>query len=226
MNGNAQKATEGQKLEVIAAIVKASPRILRSIVRNLTHETAKKWIGDQKGLEKVLIEAGRNVLMVTQCKFPIWKTIRLGTGLKTDDDFCKSLKSCGHRIGGWGNRILGSPEFTVATKETEIDLVVVSNADLGFKGGACLKDTYERALEFGLILCPNEVGPQLRRQHIDQPMGERLLIAMDPIEDSACVFSVFLVALDGFGSWLEGSNGYPIHRRRADDRFVFALPRK
>ncbi len=158
--------------------------------------------------------------------FPIWKTIKLGTGLKTADDFRKALKANGHRIGDWGNDILGKPAFTVADKETEIDLVVVSNADLGFKKGACLKDTYERALEMGLVLCPNETGPQLRLQYIDQPMGEWLLIAMDPIKDSGGGLSVFSVEHRGDGAWLDGDDGHPVDGWRADDRFVFALPRK
>jgi hypothetical protein len=158
--------------------------------------------------------------------FPIFKTIKLGTGLKNADDFCKALKANGHRIGNWGNNILGKPAFTTADKETEIDLVVVSNSDLGFKEGAYLKDTYKRALELGLVLCPNEVGPQLRLQYTDQPMNEWLLIAMESIEDSGGGLSVFSVERFGDGSWLGGSSGHPGSRWDADDRFVFALPRK
>jgi len=113
-----------------------------------------------------------------------------------------------------------------ADKETEIDLVVVSNDDLGVKKGAYFKDTYKRALELGLVLCPNEVGPQLRLQYTDQPMGEWLLIAMDPIEDSDGDLSVFRVGRDGVGAWLFGYYGHSGRRWSADSRFVFALPRK
>lgn len=176
-------------------------------------------------IEKIadmIVQAGRKA----KCAFSIWKTIKLGTGLKTADDFRKVHKADGHRIGNWGNDILGKPAFKTAGKETEIDLVVVSNADLGFKEGALLKDTYKRALELGLVLCLNEVGPQLRLQYTDQPMGEWLLIAMEPIEVSGGGLNVFHVERDDGGSWLRGSSGRPDDRRRAGSRFVFALPRK
>lgn len=176
-------------------------------------------------IEKIadmIVQAGRKEKRV----FPIWKTIKLGTGLKNADDFHKALKANGYRIGDWGNDILGKPAFTTASKEMEIDLVVISNADLGFKNGACLKDTYKRALELGLVLCPNEVGPQLRRQYIDQPMGEWLLIAMNSIEDSDGDLSVFNVGRFVDGSWLSGLSGHPDGRWNAGGRFVFALPRK
>ncbi|MDO8664011.1 MAG: hypothetical protein Q7K44_00445, partial [Candidatus Liptonbacteria bacterium] len=116
--------------------------------------------------------------------FPLWKTIKLDTGLKTADDFRKALKQSGCKIGNWGNDILGNPAFTVSDTETEVDLVNVSVAELGFKNGAPRKDIYERAVSLGLELCPNEVGPQLRLQYTDQPKGEWLRIAMEPITGS------------------------------------------
>ncbi len=173
-------------------------------------------------IAEIIVQGGRKA----KCAFPIFKTIKLGTGLKTADDFRKALKAGGHRIGDWGNDILGKPKFKTADKETEIDLVVVSNADLGFKEGAFLKDTYKRALELGLVLCPNEVGPQLRLQYTGQPMSEWLLIAMESIKDSDGDLIVFNVKRDGGGSWLSGSSGRPYYEWSADNRFVFALSRK
>ena len=106
--------------------------------------------------------------------FPVWKTIKLGTGLKTADDFRQALKASGFEIGNWANDILGKPAFTAAAKETEVELVRVSVAERGFKNGATRKDIYQRAQELGLELCPNEVGPQLRLQYKDQPYNEWL----------------------------------------------------
>lgn len=158
--------------------------------------------------------------------FPIWKTITLGTGLKTADDFRRVLKASGFRIGDWGNDIFGKPAFKAAIEKTEVDLVNVSVAELGFKDGATRKDIYERAVGLGLELCPNEVGPQLRLQYKDQPNGEWLLIAMEPITDSDGLLSVFRVVHDDHSLWLRGYDGSPDDFWRGRDRFVFVRPRK
>ncbi len=136
--------------------------------------------------------------------FPTWKTITLGTGLKTADEFREALNNNGFHIGDWGNDILGNPAFKASKTGMQIDLVNVSVADLGFKGGATRKDIYERAIGMGLQLCPNEVGPQLRLQYKDQPKDEWLLIAMEPITNSDGILRVFDVEHNGYGLWLYG----------------------
>ncbi|MFZ2832027.1 MAG: hypothetical protein WAZ40_02645 [Minisyncoccia bacterium] len=177
-------------------------------------------LGGMEGVQRFL--SGEMVIKASERNFPIWKTIRLGTGLKTPDDFRAAIKAAGMYIGDWGNDILGKPAFTVSPEETEVDLVVVSNADLGFKDGTKLEDTYARALELGLELCPNEVGPQLRLQYTDQPNGEWLLVAMEPIIDSDGFRGLFGVKRDdGGGRYLNGYNGGPDRVWGADARFVF-----
>jgi hypothetical protein len=141
------------------------------------------------------------------CPFPLWKTVKLGTGLKTADDFRRAFKKNNINIGGWGNDILGQSTFTTSDKETELNLVNVSVAELGFKNGATRKDIYYRAKELGLELCPAEVGPQLRLQYKDQPNGEWLLIGMEPISGSDGFLDVFDVGRDGGDLWLDGSGG-------------------
>lgn len=151
-----------------------------------------------------------------------WKKIKLGTGLKDADDFRKALKKADCNIGDWGNDILGKPAFTVSPKETEVELVVVSVAELGFKDGATRADIYKRANELGLDLCPNEVGPQLRLQYKDQPKGEWLLIGMEPITDSGGDLRVFSVWRGGGGKqWLLGGDGGPGSFWSAGRRWVF-----
>jgi hypothetical protein len=150
-----------------------------------------------------------------------WKTIKLGTGLQTADDFLKKVMEAGMKIGDWANDILGKPAFTATTSETEVELVVASVAELGFKDGATRKDIYVRAQEFGLDLCPPEVGPQLRLQYTDQPRGEWLVIAMEPITDSDGDLDLFVVAHDDDERWLYAYNGYPAHFWNGHSRFVF-----
>lgn len=156
--------------------------------------------------------------------FKTWRTVKLGTGLKTADDFRKAHKKADCKIGDWGNDILGKPAFeqSVAEKETEVELVNVSVAELGFKDGATRKDIYNRAQELGLDLCPAEVGPQLRLQYQDQPKGEWVVIAMEPISDSDGDLCVFDVGRSDAGKrWLIARNGYPVNVWHGNRRFVF-----
>ncbi len=189
---------------------------------------------DPDGFQKTVVEdpvrAGRELTKFLQNgasmtfeikNFPTWKTIDLGTGLKTTDDFRRALKSDGYGIGDWGNDILGQKAFTATKKSQSVDLVVVSVADLGFKDGATRKEIYDRAQELGLGLCPAEVGPQLRLQYKDQSRGEWLLIGMEPVADSSGYLGVVYVGRNDHGGWLDGHNGHPGYFWHADRRFVF-----
>ena len=150
-----------------------------------------------------------------------WKTIKLGTGLKSADNFRVTIKQVGMRISGWANDILGKSAFETSPCEGEIELVVASVAELGFKDGATLKNIYLRAKELGLDICPPEVGPQLRLQYTDQPNGEWLVIAMEPITDSDGYLSLFIVAHDDDERWLGASHGNPGRFWLGSYRFVF-----
>ena len=158
--------------------------------------------------------------------FPIWKTIKLGTGLKSTKDFSQALTECGCRVSDWAADILGKPAFSVANQAVEVDLVKVTVAELGFPNGATVRDIYEAALKRGLVRCPNEVGPQLRRQYLDQPMGEWILVGMEPISDSVGYLEVFHVMHDVDGRWLFGDFGHPDGVWSGDSSWVFIRPRK
>ena len=121
------------------------------------------------------------------------------------------------------NDILGKPAFTVATEETELDLVVVSVAELGFKNGATREQIYSRAEERGLDHCPAEVGPQLRLQYADQPKGEWLVVGMEPITDSGGDLELFGVERGDSGLWLSSCFDDPGGVWSSDDRFAFSL---
>jgi hypothetical protein len=153
-----------------------------------------------------------------------WRTIKIGTpGLRTADDFRKIFKARGIDIGNGGNDILSKPEFTVAGQETELDLVIISVAELGFRNGARRDQIYDRAKNLGLGLCPAEVGPQLRLQYVGQPNGECLLIGMEPIRDSYGILSVFDVVGDGSGPYLNSHSGSANFVWSVDSRWVFVF---
>lgn len=181
-------------------------------------------LGGDDGVSRFL--AGELVVKSVDRSWLIWKTIKLGTGPKNADDFRKAIKDCGMKIGDWANDILGKPEFTVTTGETEVDLIKVTVAELGFKEGARRDQIYDRAKELGLELCPPEVGPQLRLQYKDQPNGEWILIGMEPVRDSDGYLSVFGVGHNGLGQWLCSDGGRPGCVWRAGSQWVFVRPRK
>src|SRR3954454_4221190 len=114
-------------------------------------------------------------------KLLVWKTIKLGMGFKISNDFRTALTAEGCCIGARANAILEELASNPTRGKTEGNLAVVSVGELGFKDGGTYADICKRALEQGLKLCPAEVGPQLRLQYADQPSGECLYIAMEPI---------------------------------------------
>lgn len=159
--------------------------------------------------------------MATKITLEDWKTVRIGTGLETADDFRRALKRGGYRFSEWASGILDKSAFTLPAEETKVDLVVVSVAELGFRGRATRADIYKRALEVGLELCPAEVGPQLRLQYKDQPRYEWLRIGMEPINDSGGSLSVFCVGRGGDVLWLDGDDGSPDSPWLCGHRWVF-----
>ncbi len=180
--------------------------------RVLTSKTLRKQIAE------LIIGTTKKV-----SQFPVWKTVKLGTGIKSADDFRSAIKRAGYRISDWANDILGKPAFSVASKEMEVDLVNVSVAELGFANDASRKEIYDRAIELGLELCPAEVGPQLRLQYKDQSHSEWLVIAMEPIVASDGGLLVFRVDHDGGGVWLDSHGGHPGRVWGAGSRFLFVL---
>ena len=176
----------------------------------------KKLGGEQDALR--FLRGELVVSAVKAAEMPVWKTVKLGT-CKTPDEYRKALKSAGRRIGDWGDDILG--RITCSKKEIDLDLVVLSVADLGFKSGARYADICAKAVELGLELCPAEVGPALRLQYGDQPNGEWLRIAMEAITGRDGHLDIFNVEHDDDGLWLDGYDGHPGLVWYADRRFVF-----
>jgi hypothetical protein len=112
---------------------------------------------------------------------PTWKTVSLGTfasalGLMT------ALDDAHIAVGDLADEALHRPAFAVASSKSDVDVVVVSAAQLGVgDNGASLRDILERAKRLGFDICPPEVAAQLRLQYLDQPVGEVLDVAMAPI---------------------------------------------
>ena len=156
--------------------------------------------------------------------FQIWRTITLGTYSRVDA-YRHALDSAGIKIGDSADEILGRPAFLYAMMKTDVALVLLSAADLGIKSESPLADVYKRARQVGLELCPAEVGPQLLLDYRNQPVGEALHIAMQPL--ATYNGQLTILALANFapsGLLLIGSDGRSEFMVPPTFRFVFALP--
>ncbi|MEK7631807.1 MAG: hypothetical protein AAB445_02995, partial [Patescibacteria group bacterium] len=100
--------------------------------------------------------------------FPTWKTIKLGT-YKDVKALRKAMENAGIKIGDYAGSMLKHSMFTLASAETDIELVRVSAADLGFPSGATRAKIYDAPRAKGLSVCPAEVGHQVSLQYLDQP---------------------------------------------------------
>ena len=153
-----------------------------------------------------------------------WKSIEIGTR-KGVIAYRNALDSAAVRIGDSANEILGRPTFRYMTAKETVLLVIRSVAELGLESEAVsLADVYSRARRIGLVLCPAEVGPQLRLDYANQPLGEVLHIAMEPVATYAGDLTILALMNAGTGPLLIGSDGRPDFTIPRTFRFVFALP--
>lgn len=172
------------------------------------------------------------MISVFSSRFQIWKTIKIGTGIKDADGFCEAIEKAKMCISKWRHNEFVESHFDVAAEEQELDLVLISLANLGFTEPVrSLSPIYERAGKFGLDLCPQEVGPQLRLQYRDQPDGESISVAMEPIRYPVFGRYVFVVHCADSVLYLHCFYGYdrPIGggtQWYPDSLFVFVSPRK
>jgi hypothetical protein len=79
-------------------------------------------------------------------------------------------------------------------------------------------------MQVGLELCPAEVGPLLRLQYVNQPVGEFLHIAMQPIATYRGDLTDLTVANGGAGLLLIGGDGSPDLKLHSTIKFVFVRP--
>lgn len=156
----------------------------------------------------------------------IWKTITVG-GFKGVNAIRQAMEAapCRILVGDDADEILGRPAFPFIKTPVELDLVVLSVFKLGFSDRASLHDIYDRAVAQGFELCPAEVGPALRLNYLDQPLGEFLHIAMRPVARYTGELVDFSVGNAGAGLILIGGDGHPEVMLSGAERFVFIRPR-
>lgn len=173
--------------------------------------------------EKILpvIRGTARIILNDLPELKVFRTIKLGTILRSADEFVKALEVSGCCVGDWARDIMSQPGFRAASEKSAVDLVALTVGELGFSESATYREICDQATKLGLELCPPEVGPQLRLQYLDQPHGEWLIIAMEPITDSDGRLDVFDVRRNDLGCWLYTAFGYPDYPWDAGRHFVF-----
>jgi hypothetical protein len=184
MPGSSQLSQFG---EFIGQVARATPR-------DLPIGVMQKWITDPESLREAL----RKALAVSL--FPVWRVITIGTYNNAKALLAK-VEHAGE-VNLSASDLMTRRDFRLTMWPHEIKLVRTTVQDLGFPNGAKLEDVYRRARDLGLELLPEETGPILRLEYLDQPRGESLVVAMFPImghDGKRYLFSV--LHTDG-GLWL------------------------
>jgi hypothetical protein len=158
----------------------------------------------------------------TQAPFRTWRTTTIGS-YKGVNAYRDALDEAKIKIGDAADEILGRPTFRYVGEKTEVELAVVSAAELGVESESSLADLYNRARQLGLMLCPAEVALQLRLDYRDQPFGETLIIAMEPLNTYSGEPTILSLVNWGTGLALLGGTGRSDFMVHPYFRFVFAF---
>ena len=152
---------------------------------------------------------------------PVWKTIRVGT-FSNSLALTNAMDEMGCGVGDSAAEILARPAFTVSATTADVGLIAVAVAELGFQTDtASLADIYARARQLGFALVAAEAAPQLRLQYLDQPIGEFLIIGMEPIKTWSGDPVILTVANGGAGLILIGQDGRADAEISTMSRFLF-----
>ncbi|QIO37266.2 DUF1127 domain-containing protein [Bradyrhizobium sp. 1(2017)] len=152
---------------------------------------------------------------------PVWRKTTVGT-FPDSVALRNALNARGCGVGDLAGEIMARPAFTLSATKTDLELVTVSAAELGFQTEmVSLGQIHARAQQLGFGLAPAEIAPQLRLQYLDQPIGEFLIIGMDPIKTWKGQPVILTVANGGAGLILIGQDGRADVEMFVGSRFVF-----
>ena len=143
----------------------------------------------------------------------------LEIGGKTKEELVQELKNKNQ----WALDMISSPDFTPLEGPEQITTIRLRVRDLGFPNGATTDQIYAKAEEFGLELCPAEVGPHQRLKDQEQPLGDWYRIAMKQILDRNGFPGVFGLEHCDDGLWLYDYWTGPDSEWFADYEFAFRL---
>jgi hypothetical protein len=127
-----------------------------------------------------------------------------------------------------------------ADVSTGVSIIILKLADLAFAKGTTTGKiigteqdidqhgntapfTNGRGQHLGLELCPPEVAPHYRLEYKDQPLGERLYVAMKPIITSDGEPRIFVLEHNADGLSLNTARARPDDKWQPNDKFMFCM---
>lgn len=148
-------------------------------------------------------------------------------GGESKDELLKNFKINNIGINELGLQIFNHKDFIPLPTREKFQSVEISVVNLGFLDGAITKEVYQKAEDFGLKLCPTELGPYMRLQYIDRnqpidpPKGNWQNIAMKKLSDEPDFPNAFYLRRREDGFWLRGYRASPEYIWDPADRFIF-----
>jgi len=162
--------------------------------------------------------AAEQALRLPIIERPAWKVLQ-----RTCNDaksYISALESGGYKISNWARDIMNKPAFMAGFDVNSVELMLATTKELTGKDTAATAEIFDAIRKVG-SLCPAWAGPELRKQYSDQPNGEWLHIAMEPIADSDGDLRVFSFGHDVCGRWLFSYYGDPGNVWNGSHRWLF-----
>nr|WP_235984008.1 hypothetical protein [Bradyrhizobium australiense] len=183
--------------------------------------TARDVLQNQLKLKNIPTTAAPPIPIRSVRHVPVWKTITVGTFA---DSFAltSALDAVGCGIGSLAAEVIARPAFSLSPTKRKVDLFAMSAAELGFQNDtAPLAGIYARAQQLGFGLAAAEVALQLRLQYFDQPIGEFLIVGMEPIKTWKGEPVILTIANGGAGLIVIGQDGSADAQISVLSRFLF-----
>ena len=130
---------------------------------------------------------------------PNWK---IEFGGKTVPQLLAELSAHDIQVGSWAHAMFQSPDFITHENPSPISLALVKVADLGLHTMATTEQVFAAAERRGLGRVPAEVAAYLSIAYPNQPVGELIVIGMDPIVFENGTQDVFNLRRINNGQWL------------------------
>jgi hypothetical protein len=157
-------------------------------------------------------------------------------GGRNSTQLLEALKAQHIQLNASAIALFEHPNFVTSRHQSQIEVVHVLVADLGFASGATTQDIYAKASAYGLALCPMEFAAYYRLGYLEQPEGSigfaatqhcappgSVTIASEAISpDDTVPKGFYLRRIEGV-LWLRGYHCDALHVWSPQDVFAFAV---